>query len=489
MGALSVPVGINAIRVNGYAAAGDGGGALYKRVASEPSHAGKFQSTDGAWWALAELIWNPFMLGAAGDAVTAVQAVASSLQSGVIPDATFIVSDEIDLTVPKDFVGTGARSRIQTTAGFTANSILRISPPASTDPKRWRVGNFARKNAGGADNAIIIDLAAANKYISKLTLENITSETPVDEHFLKIINSIPNQDGLFTSVIQDNWSFGGYYLDNVGDSLSFLRNTTTGAGVGYYVNELGTAANILIADGNCTSAGGVVSCVKGANVPIRNMQGEAPVGSAADNDAMVSLAHSAGNLIFNTKIVECNLNTKGNLKRCIYLQDTDLTFIEGNQLYCDPTDPTAAHIYIDTGARNTIVGQNKYFSSVTGAEISPIISDNGIGTVARWKDTPITLSGWAAATGGGTEAAPGVFKSRDGEVQFRGRATGPASVVGDILFQLPVGYRPAKACQLRAYGTAAVPNVILQVLSTGNVQLLTAGTWGINFNDLRINTR
>lgn len=43
------------VRTAGYSSAGDGGGALYKRALSEPSHAGKFQSADGAWWELTEL--------------------------------------------------------------------------------------------------------------------------------------------------------------------------------------------------------------------------------------------------------------------------------------------------------------------------------------------------------------------------------------------------------------------------------------------------
>lgn len=51
--AATVPAYANAIRTNGYYAAGDGGAALYKRVASEPSHAGKVQSADGAWWEIA----------------------------------------------------------------------------------------------------------------------------------------------------------------------------------------------------------------------------------------------------------------------------------------------------------------------------------------------------------------------------------------------------------------------------------------------------
>lgn len=38
------------LRTEGYNAAGDGGGALYLRATSEPSHAGKVQSADGTWW-------------------------------------------------------------------------------------------------------------------------------------------------------------------------------------------------------------------------------------------------------------------------------------------------------------------------------------------------------------------------------------------------------------------------------------------------------
>ena len=42
----------DALEVRGHTAIGDGGGAQYKRVASEPSHPFKAQSADGAWWEL-----------------------------------------------------------------------------------------------------------------------------------------------------------------------------------------------------------------------------------------------------------------------------------------------------------------------------------------------------------------------------------------------------------------------------------------------------
>lgn len=61
---------VSYVRTAGYYAAGDGGAALYKRASSEPSHAGKVQSADGAWWELADQELNVKMFGAKGDGAT-----------------------------------------------------------------------------------------------------------------------------------------------------------------------------------------------------------------------------------------------------------------------------------------------------------------------------------------------------------------------------------------------------------------------------------
>ncbi len=52
LAAITIPIGINAVRVNGKAAAGDGGGGLFLRVGAEPDHGAKFQSAGGVWWEL-----------------------------------------------------------------------------------------------------------------------------------------------------------------------------------------------------------------------------------------------------------------------------------------------------------------------------------------------------------------------------------------------------------------------------------------------------
>lgn len=68
--AASVPVSINRVAIRGYTAESDGGGAEYKRVSSEPSHVGKIQSADGAWWEIDDLVLSAGMFASLSDART-----------------------------------------------------------------------------------------------------------------------------------------------------------------------------------------------------------------------------------------------------------------------------------------------------------------------------------------------------------------------------------------------------------------------------------
>lgn len=79
---------INSIRVNGGAINGDGGAALYKRVVSEPSHVGKIQSGDGAWWEIVERILRPQMFGDANADFVNALAVSAAQGGRVVGDDT-----------------------------------------------------------------------------------------------------------------------------------------------------------------------------------------------------------------------------------------------------------------------------------------------------------------------------------------------------------------------------------------------------------------
>ena len=76
-----IPADVKLMYLKGYAAEADGGAHSVKRVASEPSHAGKVRTADrylpdgsvnqanGGWWEMAEPMPTPEMFGAIGDGV------------------------------------------------------------------------------------------------------------------------------------------------------------------------------------------------------------------------------------------------------------------------------------------------------------------------------------------------------------------------------------------------------------------------------------
>lgn len=67
--AYDIPADIVSVNVTGYYESGDGGNALYKRVDTEPSHDGKIQSADGAWWEITGNKLDVRAFGAVGDGV------------------------------------------------------------------------------------------------------------------------------------------------------------------------------------------------------------------------------------------------------------------------------------------------------------------------------------------------------------------------------------------------------------------------------------
>jgi len=422
------------------------------------------------------------------DSTAAFQTVAANIDTVILPDGTFLVSDNIVMSKPQSFTGNGRRTTVVASASFPAKPIFTISPTTPVDPKNWIISGFGLTNNGAATSVFKIDLDAAGKYLSKFTFSRIISNTNLPSGKFVELNNI-NTDGLFTSYFSDNWSSGGYYLDNVGDSVVLERNTTTGAGVGYYINQLGTAANVIIRDGNCTSAGGALDMVKGANLIFEGMQVECPAAFTGSNNAAVSIDRPSGGAILNTKILNNNINTQGNPLYCIYLNNTTQTIIDGNELYCDVA--TGAHIYIDSGALDTIIGNNKYYNRSTGAETTPIIVNNGVGTVGVWNNATILLAGWTSQ--GATENPLGYFKDRDGTVHLRGRVAGTAATSGDILFQLPIGFRPTggKNIQIPTFGAVSFVRgeVTMLVNSTGNVQILTNNATSIDLNNFSFSTR
>lgn len=100
---------IEYIRIAGYFTAGDGGGGLYKRAASEPSHIGKIRSLDGTWWELAETSPNVLMFGAKADGAfdPVTETATGTDNSAIFQEAQNYLSARGGGTLQYPLVGTG----------------------------------------------------------------------------------------------------------------------------------------------------------------------------------------------------------------------------------------------------------------------------------------------------------------------------------------------------------------------------------------------
>lgn len=81
---MNVAASYAEVRTRGYSSAGDDGGAIYKRVASEPSHPGKVRSLDGTWWEIVPQTLTPQMFGASPAASAAENTVGFQAMSAVV---------------------------------------------------------------------------------------------------------------------------------------------------------------------------------------------------------------------------------------------------------------------------------------------------------------------------------------------------------------------------------------------------------------------
>jgi hypothetical protein len=134
--AATVGGGINTVYLRGYWTEGDGGGATYRRVGSEPTHPAKFQSTDGAWWELAESTPNVLQFGARMDGVTSDRAAwqraldwADTRNGAIVfPSGSTLIDDELNLcgaTTGVSIIGQGHRqSRMFVTAFGAAKAVI-----------------------------------------------------------------------------------------------------------------------------------------------------------------------------------------------------------------------------------------------------------------------------------------------------------------------------------------------------------------------------
>ena len=106
---------------------------------------------------------------------------------------------------------------------------------------------------------------------------------------------------------------------------------------------------------------------------------------------------------------------------------------------------------------------------------------------------PTLAAGWANDSGGSFDSPAGYYKTIEGEVQLKGRVA-TASLVGNTVFTLPVGFRPAHPRVFVTAATNTLPGATVNVdvrnafvLDTGEVQLSgsAATAFAANLDNIR----
>ncbi len=132
--AASIDPSISNVFVSGFTAAGDGGAAWWRRVASQPTHLCRFQDALGAWWSLNEHMVYPEMIGTVNsstDSAVLIERVFAFTNTCYLrPGATYWFTSTCDIPINCTLIGCGLSATCQKNANIdmytmAGNSTMR----------------------------------------------------------------------------------------------------------------------------------------------------------------------------------------------------------------------------------------------------------------------------------------------------------------------------------------------------------------------------
>lgn len=279
IGSASLEPAVTHLRTAGYQTAGDGGGAVYRRTATEPAHALKVQSADGDWW---ELVPDPagvsiLQAGGKADGVTdnaaAFNAIigygrlnATTFYGGSLPviypaaDAEYHHLSTLSLKQPCVIIGDGGgttinrATRLSWAAGMNGIVIEHVdteegnpAPVTTTGAQGTRIENVTlvgpgRDSSGGAN----LYHGITSRTPRSVLINVNTSDWPGDGiHVQADVNSSGNSNGLriFGGRAELNRRFGLYLAGGDANGCTIVGfDAGSNGGAGIYDNSfLGVA--------------------------------------------------------------------------------------------------------------------------------------------------------------------------------------------------------------------------------------------------------
>ncbi len=411
-------------------------------------------------------VYNPKDYGAKGDGITddteAVRAAISSAeQKGgtvYIPEGNFLLkgngTELLKITKQIHLKGAGFRSRLLIDGSVpTTTDVIRISPgetaAGGVDPnhsKGWEYtidGIMIQPKIFThpvARHAIHIDVSKPGQIMARMMIgNNFIAGFGGNGIFLS--NPV-NNDGYFTSTIQNNAINNGINLQRAGDSINIFGNTITGVGTGIDLKLVEGATHVVIAYNNFTSRVGSIRITSGRSIKVLYNTMEQQVPYAGPDNAIVTIEGTPQSPVLFTEIVGNKLS--GSITRVenlIKLNHANYTKIRSNWL----VRGTKALINILPEANFTEIDEDNVLSEdALGAVLIPrskAIEDAGTGTVGVRKNL-ILNSTWSNFNDV-THQKASVIRDTGGVVNLSGviKKTGEP-VIGEVIFTLPEHYRP-----------------------------------------------
>ena len=330
----SVP---NHVTIAGYTAAGDGGGALYKKVGAQPSHNGRIQSADNTWWELAELEPNVLMLGAVndgtGDQGTKFNDAIAYLgtKGGLVrvPAGDYLITTQIVLDENITLLGEGRDPTVGAGAGATRVTTTALGldmfsmEAAGCQIENIEIAGTAARDAG-RDNGVAIKIG---KVFETTNLANMTSASKT---LVITDGGLTGREGQRVRV-----SGAGVPTSSLRTTIDTVTNDTT--------VELDTAAGATVVD-------------------VEAKFGEFMDGCVVHNCNLTSHSHGV-HLINAVKAVisQNRINCFDAIRvECLLSGDNGEHMIFDNRLHSDPTDGRNIHWTSGGGLR---IHNNKFLNS------------------------------------------------------------------------------------------------------------------------------
>ncbi|MGY4295361.1 hypothetical protein ACVWXN_003456 [Bradyrhizobium sp. i1.4.4] len=499
--AANVPPGVNLLRTFGYIAAGDGGGALYKKVVSQPSHAGKLQTADGAWWAITSdggrLYPEMFSSTADTSAIQTAVDVANAIGAGVVQLAVRNYravkqgsnSYCLKLYGPVALQG-GTATRDGVLAGTGSIISWGSSINTATDIVLWESTSWIQggKISGiqfmpDGFNANVADITLLTKYgRNGLVIDGtglFLNCSVIDCTFGPMNSgrsiSIPSVGLWIDGRIVNNYIWGGVYAPTCGDNCSFTDNACNGLKVAFELGNQPGAGTMLVQHNHGIAAGGALLLRSGFKARVAHnffelTQAHTGTGYLYDFSGDDGTLQS---IEFEDCIVGCTgifgLTGMVRFSNSIKSKIDNITLINSDPSVTYPIRITATNV-------------NPYCGLVSGGGgfITESIYDPGfqvdsaatVGPIGY--DVPLALSNGWVVFGGGYEV-PRVRRNLDGTCHISGTVSSGTTTTGTLVATIPHASYLPKHVVIRS-GPNSTTGVVNFGINNGSGQLSWRGT-------------